>query len=116
MTTSSDAYEPKPKQRDNLALWGGLLLPPIAWGLHFQINYTLVENVCQHPEHRYLLYVCTGGALVVSLIGGLLAFLEWRRARPRVMSELEAGDPVARAAFMAAMGLGSSALFSLTIV
>ena len=76
----------------DLLLWISILGGPIAWLLHFQINYTLVPHVCRSGS-RITLYVCTAIFLVTALICALIGWSKWRAAS----DQMEGEDPTRRA-------------------
>jgi TRAP-type C4-dicarboxylate transport system permease small subunit len=95
----------------DLLLWISILGGPIAWLLHFQINYTLVPHACR-SGHRITLYACTAVFLVLALICALIGWSMWRESS----DQMEDDQPVSRASFMAAVGMLSGLMFALTIV
>jgi hypothetical protein len=86
-----------------LLLWAGILLAPIAFLLHLQINYSLVPWVCVTGK-AFTLHLATAAALALSVSGAFSAWISWHRLTD------------VRSHFMAGWGLMMSALFSLVIV
>lgn len=96
-----------------LALWFGLLGPPLIWAARFGTSYALVPYACDRDAPA-LLQVVTLVALLATAGAGLTAWQAWRAAgRGR---RLELGEPAGRTRFMALAGMLSSALFFLLIV
>src|SRR5947209_14687176 len=108
---NTELSQPTTSFREDLLLWISILGGPIAWLLHFQINYTLVPHVCR-SGHRVTLYTCTAIFLAIALISALIGWSMWRRAS----NELEDDEAYSRASFMAAVGTLSGLMFALTIV
>ena len=99
--------------RDLLALWTGILLPPVAWFLSQQLSYTLVLWACA-TGRQFVLHIVTVAMLLLAGAGGFIAWRTWRRAgrgRPD-----EGGGMLPRSRFMAVVGLLSSGMFALVIV
>ena len=107
-TTRTHFREP----RGVLALWGGVLLPPLAFMLNLQIAYTLVTLACESA--RPWLHLSTAAMLLLALGGGALAWRSWKRAGEEPSSREEGTLP--RSRFLAIVGLMSAALFTLTIL
>ena len=95
-----------------LMLWTGFLLPPIAWSLQLESVYLLSDYGCAYnnfmPNH-----IASAALLLLSLIGWIIAWLNWQRSG----STWPNGGPgaVPRSRFMSALGLLSGALFSALI-
>jgi hypothetical protein len=96
-----------------LALWAGLLLPPIAWLLNLQISYMLVPWACS-TGRQFALHLVTLAMLLLAGGGGLIAWRTWQRTGRDWPNE--AGGVVPRSRFMAVGGLLSSGMFFLVIV
>jgi hypothetical protein len=99
--------------RDLLALWTGILLPPIAWFLSQQLSYTLVLWACA-TGRQFVLHIVTAAMLCLAGAGGFIAWRSWRRTgrdRPDA-----AGGMLPRSRFMAVTGLLSSGMFALVIL
>lgn len=100
------------KTRGEFLLWVGFLLPPAAWALQLQTLYLLSEYACATgdvlPNH-----IAAAVALILSLTGGVISWLNWQRAGSKWPGE-QAGV-IPRSRFLSALGLLSSALFSATI-
>lgn len=95
------------------ALWAGVLLGPAASLAALELGYVLVERACASgqtaPVHLSFL-----GCLMVTLLGGGLAWREWRRWGSRLASE--EGGREGRSRFLALLGVVSAPLFALSIV
>jgi hypothetical protein len=97
--------------RGLLALWTGLLLPPIAWVVNFETNYALVPGLCGRGAGNAILWLVCGVSMVASLGAGLLAWSCYQDLRGDAM-QVDAD----RARTMAIGGVIMSALFTLAIV
>jgi hypothetical protein len=111
-----------------LALWFGIAASPLAWSLQLLVNAGLSARGCfphDVPLAQPLwlpltavLAAIEAAALVLCVLGGLVAWRNWRRThgeRPGSAHHvLEAGD--GRTRFMALIGLLCSGLFGLAVV
>lgn len=101
------------KPESELLQWVGLLLPPLAWSVALEVLYLLTDYGCATtnflPNH-----IVSAGALVLSLLGGFIAWTNWQRSGGEWPSD--ASGPIPRSRFMAALGLLTSALFSALII
>jgi hypothetical protein len=86
-----------------VALWTGILAPPIAWALDVQINYALLQYICLNRA-AWILWAVTALMLALTVFGAVQA----RRG-------LAAGDSK-RDRFMGLAGLFIAASFFLAIV
>lgn len=95
------------------ALWFAVLTGPLAWMFGLNAQYGLVRVACAKQNMLYLhgLSVLT---LALALAGGWVAWREWKRAGAEPPGE--GGGTLPRSRFMTALGLLSSALFSLAIL
>jgi hypothetical protein len=94
-------------------LWFAVLAGPLAWMLGLNAEYSLVRVACA-KDTNLSLHLVSLATLLLALAGGWVAWREWKRTGRRWPGE--AGGPLARSEFMAAIGLLTSALFSLAIV
>jgi hypothetical protein len=98
-----------------LGLWTGILGPPIAWLIHFQIIYALVPRVCMTHSHAAM-HLTTLVFLAATVACGLIA---WKLLKP-APSEPGTIEPIegisARPRFMAQIGIMSSVMFSLIFI
>jgi hypothetical protein len=101
------------RQRDLLALWTGLLLPPFAWFLHQQLSYMLVLWACA-TGRQFILHLVTVAMLLLVGAGGVIAWRSWQRTERDGPDK--AGDMLLRRRFMAVAGLLSSGMFVLVIL
>lgn len=96
--------------------WTGVLAGPLAWGLHMQVNYSLVPWVCAHGG-EILIHLVTILALLITALG---AFSAWRGLKDAgaAGAEAKANDSgqLPRARFMGILGLFTSAMFFLVII
>lgn len=95
------------------ALWGAIVVGPLAFLAALETGYVLVERACTTgqmlPVHLSFL-----AWLLVALGGGLLGWGEWRRGGARPASEQ--GGPEGRSRFLALIGVLISAFAALLIV
>jgi uncharacterized protein YjeT (DUF2065 family) len=95
-----------------LALWTSVLAGPAAWGFDLETSYALVHWTCD-TRRIGMLHGITLATLVVTGLGGTMAWQAWRRS---LDTNVGTSDERARAQFMALLGLGSSLLFATAIV
>lgn len=95
------------------ALWFAVLAGPLAWMLGLNAGYGFVRVACAKNTNLPI-HLVSLATLLLALSGGWVAWREWKRTGRRWPGE--AGGPLARSEFMAAIGLMASALFSLGIV
>ena len=112
------AEKAKAKLEDNVEpgtafrLWIGMLLPPVAWAIQLQAMWLTSEYGCFTSDFMWNHVVSITG-LVVSAIGMLIAYLEYRKwEQVGDNARFEAGS---RPRFMAMVGVMSGALFTLVI-
>ncbi|MEA2204901.1 MAG: hypothetical protein QOE77_1677 [Blastocatellia bacterium] len=98
--------------REALALWVGVLLPPIAWAAQMEINYALVRRACL-IQRSAALYLVTGVALLLVLVAAFVSLSKWKESGAGWPSE--SSDPRTRLRFLSVLGLLSSGLFFLAI-
>jgi hypothetical protein len=96
-----------------LPLWTGLLAGPLVWAADLTISYALVQWTCS-SQRGLILHLISPVSFALVTSGGLISRLAFRQTGADLPTD--AGDPRARARFMAILGLTSSALFALTIV
>lgn len=99
-------------RRRQLALWPGLFVPPITFLGWLTAAYALVPLACATRQPG-LLHVASAVALSLTLVGGLIAWRDWRAAGHVVAGEGESG---ARSRFLALVGLLVSSMFALVLV
>jgi hypothetical protein len=99
---------------DLLALWTGILLPPLAWFLNQQLSYMLVLWTCS-TGRQFVLHLVTVAMLLLAGAGGFIAWRNWQRTRHHWPDEAGA-DTLPRSRFMAVAGLLSSGMFVLIIL
>jgi hypothetical protein len=96
------------KRRIELALWTGMLAPPIAWLIQFQILYSNVLPSCV-SNTKVGLFSTTAICFLIALASGALAWRELRRN--------PAPDELVKSRrFMSYVGLMTSGLFALVII
>jgi hypothetical protein len=101
------------KTRGILWLWAGLLIAPLAFLLHLQINYMLTTQLCPGGR-KIILHVVTFAFLLVAACGGLVAWRNWDALGSKLPGE--AGSILERSRFMAIVGLLISALVALVFI
>lgn len=111
--TEHEAWPPGRTHPGFWSLWGGILLGPIAFLLHLQLNYMLVPAVCQRDLSPALLHIPAIVMLGVTLFAAWLAF--GNRRRFGAGAEDESGA-TARARFMSLVGMFTSTLFVAVMV
>jgi TRAP-type C4-dicarboxylate transport system permease small subunit len=101
------------RTRGILWLWAGLLIAPLAFLLHLQVNYTLVTKLCQ-SQHKIVLHLVTFAFLLIAAGGGFIAWRNWESAGRKWPEE--SGNITERSRFMAVVGLLISALIILALI
>ena len=97
----------------NFWLWVGLLLPPIAWISQLQTLYLTSEYGCTTSADFTSNHVVSAVALVLSVIGGIIAWRDWHAGGSHTGNE--SGRPLARKQFMSLLGILTGTLFTLVI-
>jgi hypothetical protein len=101
------------RKRNAVAQWFGLLGGPLAMLANLQAQYALVPWACTHGR-PLAIHIPPVLFLLVTGAAGAAALHEWRAGgggRPGAESGV-----IARARFLGALGLATSAFFALTIV
>lgn len=112
---TSTVQGPAPREHRTLSLWLGLLGSAALWGASLQTSYALVPYVQRHPERQWFLHVASATYLVLTLLCGLICWIEWGRVG-RDWPSAFVGGPVGRTRFLATLGILSSALFAVALV
>jgi hypothetical protein len=99
--------------RQLLALWFGVLGPPVLWLIHLQVNYITVPLACRR-DAPVIVHGVTVAAIMMVAATGLLALRNWRHAG-REWPDSSAGI-VSQDRFLAAVGLLCSALIIMALV
>ena len=94
-------------------LWFGLLVAPLAFLLHLQINYALVAQVCESKQ-RIVLHLVTILFLLIAASGAFVAWRNWQLIGRKWPGE--EGSVTERSRFMAAVGLLMSAIFIIALI
>jgi len=106
------------------ALWVGVLAGPIAWGADLLAGYATVQWTCSH-HNRLPLHLISLAALLIIALGAYWAWTSWRevQAPGEVRGASSIGSiglgpalVLERARFMAALGLASSAFFTIVVI
>lgn len=95
-----------------LALWTGILAGPTAWMLDLGIAYPLAQLSCIHGRSPIVGWLTIGALLMIA--GG--AWVSWRSLQALPDLPTDGGTPEPRARFMALVGLGTSAFFTLVVI
>jgi hypothetical protein len=97
------------------ALWTGVLLAPTAFLLNLEIAYLVAEWGCkQAGMPPGALHLVHAACLLLAVVGGLVAWREWRAVGAHWPGE--AGGPEGRTRFMAGLGMATSGIFALAII
>lgn len=96
--------------RGQAVQWTGVLAGPVAWGLHMQVNYSLVPWVCKNGGEVFI-HLVTIVALLITAVGALAAWRGWQAGR-----EDESEGEASRSHFMSALGLLNSGMFFVVII
>jgi hypothetical protein len=99
-------------EKGNLMLWIGLLLGPAAWFLQLEINYALVPWVCASGNKSVLIIVSIL-CLLLTAAAGLLSVTSLKIVSS---SKTPTVGSIARALFMARLGILMNSLFALVII
>jgi hypothetical protein len=99
-------------EKGNLMLWIGLLLGPSAWFLQLEMNYALVPWVCA-SGHKSVLIIVSVLCLLLTVAAGLLSLTSLKIISS---SKTPTVGSIARALFMARLGILMSSLFALVII
>jgi hypothetical protein len=100
------------KDTGPMLLFGGLLLPPLAWFLDLQTSYAMLKWACEH-QRRDLVLAVPAASLIVVILAGALSWWSWIRVRNAARAD--GGRMEDRSYVLAIAGLGMSALFALLI-
>jgi hypothetical protein len=93
--------------------WAGILAGPFAFLLNLQINYMLVDLVCQEG-YRFVLHAVALACLLLTVGGAFLSWRLWHETGAEWPGDL--AGPVARGRFMAFWGLLSNSLFFFVVL
>ena len=94
-------------------LWAGLLIAPIGWFLNLEANFALAPLACAGGG-RPLLYLVSAITFVLAVLSGGISWTQWRSVG-RDHTDQPSPEWTRRRA-MAAVGIGLSSLFVITIV
>ena len=96
------------------AQWFGVLIPPLAMLTNVSLGYAFVPWSCS-AQSRTVLHIEIAALVLISIAAGVVAHREWSRHGGGGQSD-DAAGPGPRARFLGAMGMGSSALFTLILL
>ena len=90
-----------------MALWIGVLLPPLITAAEMEANFVLVRQACAAQRNIMLYAIVILGLLIVT-VSGLTSALIWRRRGATWPSE--SADLATRARFISVLGMMSSGI------
>ncbi len=93
--------------------WAGILAGPFAFLFNLQINYMLVDRICQEGS-RIALHAVAFTCLMMTLIGALLSWRLWHTTGPELPTELSTS--ISRSRFMAFWGVLSNSFFFFVVL
>ena len=96
-----------------LWLWLGLLIAPLVFLLHLEVNYSLVTQLCQ-SAHKIAMHLVTLAAVLVSTVGGFIAWRNWQETGRKLPGE--GGSIIEPSRLMSAVGVFISLLFIVILV
>jgi hypothetical protein len=122
---TATAGAPRRRWRDplssrSLALWFGVLGPPLLWGAHLALGDLIYELGCSSGMQRTAIFslslrvwglIQTGVVFAAIVLCGLGARGAWRRVR-----RIEDGTTVSRAQAFALAGMASAAVYGLIVL
>jgi hypothetical protein len=109
---SDPLARPSPSTGD-IVTWTAVFSGPLAWFASQQASYALVPWAC-HGGTLFAIHLVNLLALILVVVGGAMAWREWRRTGRQVSDET--APPLGRARFLALMGLSLCCLFACVIV
>jgi hypothetical protein len=101
-----------PDERAPVGQWVGMFLAPAAFAVHLEVTYNLVPWACVRGGDIWI-HVVDVLALVLAIIGTMVAWRTWLSAGREVPGE--SGGSLPRTRFLGAAGLGFSAMISLVL-
>jgi hypothetical protein len=114
MTETKKSVESEFKQPvGKLWLWLGLLIAPLVFLLHLEVNYSLVTQLCQ-STHKIAIHLVTFAAVLVSAAGGFIAWRNWQEAGRKLPGE--GAGIIEPSRLMSAVGVFISILFIVILV
>lgn len=90
-----------------MALWIGVLLPPLITAAEMEANFVLVRQACA-AQRNLMLYVVVCVALIIVALSGFASAVIWTRRGATWPNE--SADVVTRAKFISVLGMMSSAI------
>jgi hypothetical protein len=102
-----------PPGRGFLAMWAGVIGPPLLWLVHLQVGYLVVPLACREHAPIIVHGVTVAAILLVAAIG-LRDFARWRRTGRHWPDSSAA--VVSQDRFLTAMGMLLSALIVAALV
>jgi hypothetical protein len=96
-----------------MALWAGVLLPPIVAAIQMETNYVLVRQACA-AQRSFTLYAVAIGALLVTIVCGVISAGIWKRLGS--VWPTDAADTATRVRFISVLGMMSAAISFLVIL
>lgn len=102
-----------PDERAPVAQWVGMFLAPAVFAVHLEITYNVIPWACVRGGELWV-HVVDVLALLLSLLGTVVAWRVWQRTSREAPSE--SGGSVSRTSFLGACGLGFGAIISLVLL
>ena len=99
--------------RGSLPVWAGVVIAPLVWGAHLQVEYMLVPWLCTTGRH-WVGHTITLVSLLLTAWCVFLCWREWRLVGAGEPSGHEGGE-VGRTRFAGVLGMLSGSLFFLLI-
>jgi hypothetical protein len=112
MSEATREMHKDPETTGNFIFWVGLLLPPIAWIVQLQTLWLTSEYGCETTDFMWN-HVASAVALLLSVVGGLIAYRDWRAGGSHTANE--SSRPPSRKQFMSLLGILTGTLFTLVI-
>jgi hypothetical protein len=115
MVHMREIQEPVDERNGYNVMWLGVLMPPIAWLIQFQLRYSLVLWIC-HQQSRLALHLVSVVFFLIIASGGLVSWRTWVREGEQMPTDDGMAMAHERNVFLALMGILSSSLFALALI
>jgi hypothetical protein len=113
MTAADQAQiPPQTTWRDEVLLWFGVLGPPGAWLVHFNLGYLLTWHACATHSALWL-HVNSAGCLALT---GMALLAAWQTMGQPSGGDIEFEQRHSRRRFMGMLGVLNSVMFALVII
>lgn len=90
-----------------MALWIGVLLPPVICAVEMETNFVLVRQACAAQRIAGLIVITVVALLITATTGAVCAVI-WKRSG--AIWPTDTADDVTRSRFIAVLGMMSSAI------